>query len=400
MRGRTAVAALAAMVAAVLGLAGCTSAPEPPPSGEQLGGVTTSTTATQPPEPFSLKLTPADKAEDVEPGAPVTVAVGGGLLTEVVLTNEAGKVVKGSMASDGRTWTSAEPLGYGKTYTTKATGQDAEGKATTSTSTFTTARPARTSALSMNPLDGQEVGVGQPLAFYFSTAIRDKAAAEKAIRITSEPETAGAYYWFDDSTVMWRPQEYWKPGTKVTIDARVYGKHFGNGTYGAEDRKAVITIGDAVVMKADGKSHTMTVSINGKVARTIPISMGKPGYETPVGTYVVMSEHTDYVMDSSTYGVPTDAAEGYRTHVEVATRMSNSGIFYHSAPWSVGDQGKRNVSHGCINVSTENARWLQKISAKGDVITVSGSGGPKLEVWDGLGVWQVPWETWKKGGAR
>ena len=395
MRGRT------ALVAAVLvGLAGCTSTPESQAPVEQQGGVTTTTTTTKPPEPFSLKLTPADKSEDVEPGAPVTVAVGGGLLTEVVLKNEAGKVVKGALSDDARTWTSAEPLGYGKTYTATATAEDAEGTPKTSTSTFTTAQPARTSVLSMNPLDGQKVGVGQPLAFYFSTNIRDKAAAEKAIKITSEPATEGAYYWFDDSTVMWRPKEYWKSGTKVTIDARIYGKHLGNGTYGAEDRKAVVTIGDAVVMKADGKSHKMTVSINGKVAKTIPISMGKPGYETPVGTYVVMSEHTDYTMDSSTYGVPTDAAEGYRTHVEVATRMSNSGIFYHSAPWSVGDQGKRNVSHGCINVSTENARWLQKISSKGDVITVSGSGGPKLEVWDGLGVWQVPWETWKKGGAK
>lgn len=394
MRGRIAVVA-----AVLVGLSGCTATPESQAPADQATAVTT-TTSTPPPEPFSLKLTPADKADEVEPGAPVTVAATGGVLTEVSVTNEAGKAVEGKLSDDGRSWTSAEPLGFGKQYTTKATGKDAEGKATTSTATFTTARPARTSALSMNPLDGQKVGVGQPLAFYFSTNIRDKAAAEEAIKITAQPETEGAYYWFDDSTVMWRPREYWKSGTTVTIDARIYGRHFGNGTFGAEDRKAVVTIGDSVVMKADGKTHKMTVTINGKVAKTMPISMGKPGYETPVGTYVVMSEHTNYTMDSSTYGVPTTAAEGYRTTVEVATRMSNSGIFYHSAPWSVGDQGRRNVSHGCINVSTENAQWLQKISQKGDVITVANSGGPKLQVWDGLGVWQVPWETWKKGGAK
>ncbi|MGX7827265.1 L,D-transpeptidase [Actinokineospora sp. 24-640] len=386
------------LVAVLVALGACSA--EGPEQQAGPGTAEVTTTTTTPPEPFSLKLTPADKADGVEPGRPVTVAVTGGVVAEVVVKNEAGKVVKGALAADGRAWTSAEPLGYGKTYTTTATGKDAEGKATTSTATFTTASPARQTALSMNPLDGQTVGVGQPFAFYFSSRIADKAAAEKAIKVTASPSAEGAFYWFDDSTVHWRPKEYWKPGTKVTVDARVYGRHFGNGTYGLEDRKAVVTIGDSVVMTADGKSHTMTVKINGKVARSIPISMGKPGHETPVGTYVVMSEHTDYTMDSSTYGVPIDASEGYRTTVAVASRMSNSGIFYHSAPWSVGDQGRRNVSHGCINVSTENARWLQKISRKGDVITVANSGGPKLEPWDGLSVWQVPWATWKAGGAR
>ncbi|GGS42737.1 L,D-transpeptidase [Actinokineospora fastidiosa] len=390
MRGRVGV-----LVAVLVGLGACTAAPEPSAPAGETPGVTTTTAP--PAEPLRLTLTPADKAKDVEPGQPVTVQVAGGMLSEVVLKNDAGKAVEGKLSDDGRTWTYAGGLGYGKTYTMTATGKDAEGKPTTSTATFTTAKPARQTALSMNPLDGQTVGVGQPFSFYFSTNIRDKAAAEKAIRITTSPETEGAFYWYDDSTVHWRPKEYWKPGTKVTVDARIYGKHFGNGTYGREDRKASVTIGDAVVMKADGKTHQMTVTINGKVAKTMPISMGKKGYETPVGTYVVMSEHVNYTMDSSTYGVPTDAAEGYRTTVEVATRMSNSGIFYHSAPWSVGDQGRRNVSHGCINVSTENARWLQRISQKGDVITVVNSGGAKLQSWDGLGVWQVPWETWKKG---
>jgi lipoprotein-anchoring transpeptidase ErfK/SrfK len=126
--------------------------------------------------------------------------------------------------------------------------------------------------------------------------------------------------------------------------------------------------------------------------------MGKPHHETPYGTYVVMSEHTDYTMDSGTYGLPADAPGGYRTEVAVATRLSGSGIFYHSAPWSVRDQGRANVSHGCINMSTENARWLQEVSKKGDVYIVQNSGGPALEHWDGLGDWQIPWDQWRTGG--
>lgn len=75
-------------------------------------------------------------------------------------------------------------------------------------------------------------------------------------------------------------------------------------------------------------------------------------------------------MDSSTYGVPVDSPEGYRTYVEYATRMSNSGIFLHAAPWSVGAQGNTNVSHGCLNVSTEDGKWFYENAKKGDPVIV------------------------------
>ncbi|MBB4904437.1 L,D-transpeptidase [Actinophytocola algeriensis] len=349
---------------------------------------------------MKITITPGDKAVDVVPGGPVTIAAVDGKVTQVTLVNEAGEPVAGQLSPDGTTWQTTEPLGFGKTYTATATGAGTDGKPATVTSVFSTATPRVKADVSMNPLDGQTVGVGQPLAFYFDVNIENKAAVEQAIQIGTTPHTEGAFYWYDDSEVHWRPKEYWAAGTKITVNAAIYGKDFGNGVFGNDSRLANITVGDAIVATADGATHQMTVTINGAVARTIPISMGKPGHETPVGTYVVMSEHTNYTMDSSTYGVPTDAAEGYRTHVDVASRMSNSGIFYHSAPWSVGDQGHRNVSHGCINMTTENARWLQEISQKGDVITVQNSGGPVLESWDGLGDWQIPWDQWVVGGKR
>ncbi|MPZ79642.1 MAG: L,D-transpeptidase family protein [Actinophytocola sp.] len=360
----------------------------------------TSTKPTPPPTPVKLSISPGNKAVDVPPGDPITVAAVGGKLTRVVLTNEAGEQVKGQLSPDATTWQVAEPLGYDKTYTAKATGEGTDGKPASLTSTFTTVQPRLRADLSMNPLDGQKVGVGQPLAFYFDVDITDKAAAQRAIQITSTPAVEGAFYWFSDSEVHWRPKQYWPAGTKISIKASIYGKNFGEGVFGNDDRVAGVTVGDAVVAVADGGTHQMIVKVNGKVARTIPIAMGKPGHETPFGTYVVMSEHTDYTMDSGTYGVPADSPLGYRTHVDVASRMSNSGIFYHSAPWSVGDQGHRNVSHGCINMSTENAAWMQSISNKGDVVVVQHSGGPRLESWDGLGDWQIPWPEWTKGGHR
>ena len=393
------------LIGGVLGLAvlmvtSCTSGEAESVPRDDAKATTTSVKPAPPKDPVKLTITPGDKAADVVPGAPVTIAAVDGKITKVTLLNEEGEQVAGRLSPDGTTWQTTEPLGFGKTYTATATGQGTDGKPATVTSVFSTATPRLRADVSMNPLDGQTVGVGQPLAFYFDVDIENKAAVERAIQISATPATEGAFYWYDDSEVHWRPKQYWAAGTKVTINAAIYGKDFGNGVFGNDSRVANITIGDAIVATADGGTHQMTVTINGAVARTIPISMGKPGHETPVGTYVVMSEHSNYTMDSSTYGVPVDSSAGYRTTVEVASRMSNSGIFYHSAPWSVGDQGHRNVSHGCINMTTENARWLQETSQKGDIITVRNSGGPVLESWDGLGDWQIPWDKWSTGGKR
>jgi lipoprotein-anchoring transpeptidase ErfK/SrfK len=387
---------VAALLVVVLASA-CTSDTSADSSGGDRGKQTTSTRPTPTPTPVKLSITPGNKATDIAPGDPITVAAVGGKLTQVALRNEDGEPVNGALSPDATTWQAAEPLGFDRKYTVTAKGQGKDGKSASLTSSFSTITPRLKADLSMNPLDGQTVGIGQPLAFYFDTDIPDKLAAERSIQISTTPHIDGAFYWFDDSEVHWRPKTYWPSGTKVSIRAAIYGKSFGNGVFGNEDRVANITIGKAITAIADGASHQMEVAINGKVARTIPISMGKPGHETPFGTYVVMSEHTDYTMDSSTYGVPADSPLGYRTHVDVASRMSNSGIFYHSAPWSVGDQGQRNVSHGCINMTTDNAAWLQQISQKGDVIVVRNSGGPRLEPWDGLGDWQIPWPQWQKG---
>jgi lipoprotein-anchoring transpeptidase ErfK/SrfK len=399
--GNGAVTLRLAFLLAVVGVvAACSSAPAAQqPAGGQ-APPTSSTSASPVPQakPVAMALVPADKAAGVAPGEPVTVSATDGKLTEVVLTNQDGAPVAGQLAPDGTSWQSTEGLGYGKAYTTKATGQSSDGKTTTVTSTFATVdKPGRQVSLSMSPLDGQTVGVGQPLVFYFSGAV-DRAAAQKAIKITTTPATEGGFYWLSDKEVHWRPREYWKTGTKIAINAAIYGKALGDGVYGKEDRNAGVTIGDSVIAVADGETHQMAVLINGTLARTIPISMGKPRHETPAGTYVLMSENTNYIMDSSTYGVPADSPGGYRTKIAYASRMSNSGVFYHSAPWSVRQQGSSNVSHGCINMSTENAAWMQSIAQKGDIVIVQNSGGPKLEVWDGLGDWQVPWEQWVTGG--
>ncbi|MFB9687823.1 Ig-like domain-containing protein [Amycolatopsis plumensis] len=393
MRGVTVRLLVAAGVIG-LSLAGCssTSSGEPP---RETASASPSSAPKPAPKPAVLTLTPAKDAKNVAPGEPVSVSVADGKVGEVSLTGADGKAVAGKSRADGSGWDSAEPLGYNKTYKLTATATGSDGKPVTSETTFSTVKPARQLDVSVNLVEGETVGVGMPLIFTFTGNVTDKAAAEKALKVTAEPATEGAFRWSGDKQVTWRPKDYWKSGTKIKVDAAVYGKPLGGGSYGREDKSASATVGDKLVAVADGQTHQMTVTINDKEVKTMPTSMGKPGHNTPQGTYTVMSEHTGYTMNSATYGVPEDAPGGYSTFVQYAVRLSWSGIFYHSAPWSVRQQGHSNVSHGCLNLSTENTKWLMDTSKKGDVVTVQNSGGPKLEPTDGWSVWQLSWDEWR-----
>ncbi len=214
-----------------------------------------------------------------------------------------------------------------------------------------------------NPVNGSMVGVAKPIIINFARPIANRALAQQSIHISSTPAVPGAFYWTTDTQVRWRPFAFWPAGTLVHIDASGAQSNF--------------RVGDSLVATVDDKTHQMTITRNGKVEKTFPVSMGKPDgkHETKNGTYYVLEKFPDIIMDSATYGVPNTSPEGYKLKVQWAVRIDNSGAFVHSAPWSTGDQGKRNVSHGCINLSPDNAKWFFDNFGSGDPIVVKNSVG-------------------------
>ncbi|MGH3783027.1 MAG: L,D-transpeptidase [Pseudonocardiaceae bacterium] len=350
-----------------------------------------------PPPVAVITSDPLDQAVNVSPLATITVAVAKGKLGAVSLASPQGAPVAGQLQPDSTTWKTTEPLGYGKTYTINANAVGDDNRQVSSTSTFTTIAPRTLAFPSINPLNGETVGVGQPISIYFDEPIRDRQAAENTITVTTDPSVDGAFYWFSSKEVHWRPQQFWEPGTNVTVDIHDYGKDLGNGVYGEQDRTSRFTIGDAFIARADGEAHQMTVEINGRLVRTMPISMGKPNTPSAKGVHVVTERNATKVMDSTTFGLALDAPGGYIAKVKWATRISNSGEFVHSAPWSVAQQGNSNVSHGCINLSPDNAKWFFDNAKKGDVVINVNTGGPDLKPYDGFGDWQVPWGQWVSG---
>ncbi|CAJ1510094.1 L,D-transpeptidase [[Mycobacterium] burgundiense] len=230
---------------------------------------------------------------------------------------------------------------------------------------------------SFNPVNGSMVGVAKPIYINFAVPIADRQMAQDAIRISSNPPVPGRFYWVTDTQLRWRPQDFWPANTVVNIDAA--------GT------KSSFRTGDYLVATIDDSTKQMEIRRDGKLEKTFPVSMGKHDgkHETRNGTYYVLEKFDEMVMDSSTYGVPVSSSEGYKVDVEHAVRIDNSGIFVHGAPWSVGDQGKRNVSHGCINLSPANAKWFFDNFGSGDPVVIKNTQGALYDLPDGASDWQM-----------
>nr|WP_308165448.1 Ig-like domain-containing protein [Nocardia noduli] len=334
----------------------------------------------------------------VSPGVPMTFKVDDGQFTDVKLFNAQNDPVSGRLAADGRSWETTEVLGYGKSYTLTANAVGLGGGNTTALR-FTTSSPNNQTHPYLLPGEGEIVGIGQPVAVQFDENIPDRKAAQDAIKITTEPPVEGAFYWVNNREVRWRPEHFWAPGTKVTIDVNVYGRDLGNGLFGQDNLHSFFTVGDAMVFTADDNTKQVVVEQNGQVIRTMDTSMGKDSTPTDNGVYIVADKHEKIIMDSSTYGVAVNSPDGYKTPVDFATRLSYSGIFFHSAPWSVGAQGNSNTSHGCLNLSPTDAQWVFQTAKRGDITIVKNTRGGTLSGTDGLGDWNIPWAEWRAGNA-
>jgi lipoprotein-anchoring transpeptidase ErfK/SrfK len=278
-------------------------------------------------------------------------------------------------------------------------------------SSFSTVEPRTYTLPYLSPGHGgsKTVGIGQPISVRFDEPISDKAAAEKALTVTTTPHVDGAWHWFSDQVVHWRPRTYWTPGTRVTVKAAVYGLHVGDDVYGQQDVTSSFRIGPARVFTIDDRTHTGVVRINGKVVNPrVPVSMGRGGktvvdgkaiyFTTQSGPHIVAEKYPMKQMKSESYGLPKDSPLGYDEKIPLAVRISPDGEFVHAASWSVADQGVRNVSHGCVNISPENAKWFYGTFSYGDVVDIRNT-GVDLPFAPGYNEWKVSWATWLRGSA-
>jgi lipoprotein-anchoring transpeptidase ErfK/SrfK len=347
--------------------------------------------------PVRVTVTPRDRATRVALDAHARVAATDGRLRTVTVTG-GGRRLAGTLADDGRSWVSAGPLAPATRYKVVADAVDAAGTPARRQSSFTTLAPRAELRAAVMPLDGETVGVGLPIGVWFSQPVADRAAVERRLQVSSSTGVTGAWHWFAANEVHYRPKAYWPAGSTVTLRARLAGTDAGDGVWGVADRTIRFRVGERRVSVVDVRTHRMKVTSGGKTLRVLPVSTGRERYPTTNGVHFVIEKTRDKLMDSSTVGIPRDSPGGYYQHVAWSVRISNSGEFVHAAPWSTGSQGRANVSHGCVNLSTANAAWFFRLTRRGDVVEVRGSPrrpGSSFGVAD----WNMSWARWRAGSA-
>jgi lipoprotein-anchoring transpeptidase ErfK/SrfK len=342
----------------------------------------------------TVAYSPASNATAVPPTEPAKVTVSNGKFSEVKLTNAKGEAVEGQLSADKTAWTSTEPLGYDGSYTWSGTAAGSDNVPAQLAGSFSTVKPKKVVRGTINIGDDRTVGVAAPIRIQFNDHVKDKAAVEKALSVETSKPVTGSWAWLPDegggSRVDYRTKEYWPAGTKVTVKANLYGVNYGEDHYGAATVTSSFTIGRAQIVKADATTYHVVITRDGQQVADYPASYGlesDPARNTRSGIHVVTEKFTDKRMVSEKYGY--DLIEKW------AVRISNNGEFLHANPASAGAQGSSNVSHGCINLSVENAKAYYDTAMYGDPVEVTGT-GVQLSPADGdIADWTYSWEAWK-----
>ncbi|MFF5262121.1 Ig-like domain-containing protein [Actinomadura viridis] len=349
-----------------------------------------------------MTITPAQGTEKARPDRGVVVKAAGGTL-ETVSVQAGGKPVEGAFNAQKTEWRSRWTLRPSTSYTVNATAKNSVGTTSQAGSTFKTLRPQATVAASLDWIlqgnQGKTYGVGMPIILDFDRAVHNKAAVEKALEVKAEKPVEGAWRWVGDQKVIYRTKTYWPAHQKVTVNVRLAGVRAAKNVYGTKNLSRTFQIGAARISKINMKRHKMVVTVDGKKARTVPVSGGNAStmeYTTTSGVHLTMEKDNPVRMISP--GRKKGDPGYYDEMIGWAVRISNSGEYLHQTSGQEYCLGKANCSHGCVRQGSADAIWFYKNAQPGDVVDIKGT-NRKLQWDNGWSFWQLPFETWKKGSA-
>ncbi|MEV5278987.1 Ig-like domain-containing protein [Streptomyces sp. NPDC051994] len=356
----------------------------------------------------AILVTPDDGAKGVKADGKLEVRVPSGRLerVKVMKTEDAQpEEVPGKISADGLTWTpSGTALQLAAAYTVDSVALDGHGHRQARHTSFTTYVPEHRFIGYFKPENRSTVGVGMIVSFSFNQAIKDRAAVERAIKVTAQPPVEVKGHWFGSDRIDFRPREYWKPGTRVTVDMRLRDVVAAPGVYGIQDKTIGFTIGRDQESLVDAEAHTMEVRRNGELVSTLPISAGSPKNTTYNGKMVVTDMFDVTRMNSRTVGF---GGEYDIPDVPHAIRLTSSGTFLHGNYWAPANTfGNTNTSHGCVGLrdvkggsSDTPAGWFFDRTLIGDVVQVVNSREREVAPDNGLSGWNLDWNRWKAGSA-
>ncbi|WP_026551460.1 Ig-like domain-containing protein [Arthrobacter sp. H20] len=355
-----------------------------------------STSPTAAPD-FDYTATPADNTEQVNPIAVPVVRAENAVIDSVALrAADGGEPVEGTLSEDDSVWTASERLAFGTDYEFEFVLADANGNTVSESQGFTTVMPANEADAATYPLDGSTVGTGQPIEINFSEPVINRDEVESAITITGSSGQTGAFHWLSDTTVRYRAEEFWAPNSTITVDMQLFGVDYGNQMIGNFDDQMTINTHNTRLAVVDNETKTMDVYIDGALERSFPITLGTEDWPSTIGYHVVMEQYESTKFTAESIGLePGDDAYYEPTVVNHASRISNGGAFVHEAlPDAQVALGNFNVSHGCIGMSPEGAKYFYDTFGPGDVVEVRNTGYGPMFIWDGFGDWNTPWSEY------
>ncbi|KPC79714.1 L,D-transpeptidase [Streptomyces sp. NRRL S-4] len=344
------------------------------------------------------------KDEKADPDKPLefTVKDDDAKITDVTAVDTEGRHLAGELDADGKRWHSTTSLAAGTRYTVKVSTENGDGAPGSRTYAFGTNSAKKFLKVAFGPQAGT-YGVGQPLTAELSAPVNGRAAratVERGLQVRSTPAVTGSWYWVDAKTLHYRPKEYWPANASIDVRSNLKGIRVTNALHGAATKALKLTTGDRIEAITDASEHTMTVLRNGEVINTLPVTTGKPGFDTRNGVKVVLAKEPFVRMRGESIGIAAGSSESYDLPVYWATRVTWSGEYVHAAPWSTGSQGNANVSHGCTGMSTADAQWFFETVREGDIVKVVGSDGETMTPFDnGFGDWNLAWDAWQEGSA-
>jgi lipoprotein-anchoring transpeptidase ErfK/SrfK len=291
--------------------------------------------------------------------------------------------------------------------TTGAPSGPASSPATSPRSSAAPTPAAKVVRVTSNLVDGVTVGVGQPIVLNFSPTPTDSTEFTKAVTVTVDGQPAtGAWYWekpYADQPVQahYRQQQFWPANAAIEVKLPIGGLSAGKGlVYAAGLTSVSFSTGDSHVSTVDASTRTMTVTSNGKVVNTFPVSLGAAKTPTYNGTKIVMQKGENLPGSNSlrANGTVMMSGPGYSNDpVPWSVRITASGEYVHAAGWNT-NIGVRDTSNGCTNLKPADGKWFYNFSMLGDVVRYANTDGVKMNPLDGLGDWNIPWSSWSQGG--
>ncbi|MFV0132661.1 Ig-like domain-containing protein [Streptomyces sp. HMX87] len=243
------------------------------------------------------------------------------------------------------------------------------------------------------------------MSITFSHAVTDRAAVERAITVTADPDVEVAGHWFGGTRLDFRPKKYWAPGTTVTVRLGLKDVRAAEGLHGVRNETLAFRIGRSQISTVDLAKKRMTVVRDGRKIAAYPVTGGNADHTTWSGIMVISERLKQTRMASSTVGL---GHEYDIPDVPHAQRLTTSGTFLHGNYWTEAKVfGHDNTTHGCIGLHDAKdpdddataGHEFYTGSRLGDVVIVKNSGERTVDPANGLNGWNLSWTEWTAGSA-